>query len=165
MNRSYYRELLHVRISRTGFLFLGIMVSVILFLLSGLALSAERFIVSIPADNTTRYLQEGDRLAKYTIDISAGRVYGITNLPRDWWIKLKYMESPDVEAFAFHGAGYLTSEMIKKGLFTDFLIIETEAGWGPLDIKADFTIDVLMEENPKHVVIEKKDMVITPLKE
>jgi len=56
-------------------------------------------------------------------------------------------------------------EDIKKGVFNKFLIIEAWPDEGSFDIKAHFTVDVFMKEKEKHILIEKKDMVVTPVKE
>lgn len=141
------------------------MSAAVLLILRFTASSADRFVISIPVEKIVEALRERDRISEYTVELSAGRVYSVLKIPEGWTIKVEEHQAPQVVAYASHGAGFLTAEALKKGAFSAFLVIETKPpNWGPLDIKAHFTVDVFMKEEEKHILIEKKDMVITPLK-
>jgi hypothetical protein len=148
-----------VRIKR----FYAVLITTVLLLLSDTGFCAERFMVSIPVEKIASALGKGDRISECTIEILPGRVYSILKIPDDWWISSKDGELPQLKAWAFHGAGYLALADIKQGMFDSFLVIETWPEEGPFDIRAYLTIDLFMKEKPKRILIEKKDMVITPV--
>jgi hypothetical protein len=142
----------------------------LVLLFCDVALSAERFVISMPVEKLIGHLKGGRRIIDYKIEISGGRVYSVMKIPDDWSIKVDYRRVkniPQFAAYAGHGVSWLTVDDIKnkEGLFEKFLVIETVKGEGKFDIKAYFEIDVPMEDKTEHIVLEKKDMVITALKE
>ena len=139
--------------------------SLAILLFSDSIICAEKLIISIPTEKLIDTLHTNDRISEYTINIYHGRIYGILKIPDDWWINGKDVEQPQLKAWAFHGTGYLTKEDIKNGAFDRFLIIETEQDEGSFDLKAHFTVDVSMREKQRHLLIEKKDMIIKPVQE
>lgn len=128
-------------------------------------LYAEELMISIPTEKIAEGLKEGDRISEFKIELYAGQIYGILKIADDWWVKTKYAETPQVYAWAFHGAGFLSVNDIKKqNLFNNFLTIKTWPEDGEFDITVYFTLENAMEEKPKHMSIKKKDMTISPIK-
>jgi hypothetical protein len=122
----------------------------------------DRLLVSIMPAKVIEALDGKNRISEYTIEVSGGRIYGFVKIPEDWRIKVKDVEAPQLEAFAVHTAAYMTAEDVRKGTLSDFLIIEARPDWGDFDIKADFSIDVYMEDEERHLLLGKKDMHIIP---
>ena len=144
---------------------LVVVATIFLLMFSNESYSAEKFEVSIPFDKIDVLLKKGDRISAYTVEMNVGRVYSILKIADDWWTKSKDVEIPQLEAWAFHGTGYLSIDDIKKeGFFNKFLVIETWPEEGTFDITVKFTLENLMEEKPKHILIKKKDITIAPIK-
>jgi hypothetical protein len=134
-------------------------------LLSDIAFCGERFLISIPDEKITRQLGRHDRISEYRVKISIGRVDGIMKIPEDWRIKTNDIESPQLEAWGFHGAGFLDLKDINQGVFKNFLTVEAYSDKkGLFDLKVFLTVEPFMEETPKQIIIEKKDIIITPMK-
>ena len=127
------------------------------------ALSADRYVISILHEKITENLKNDNRISEYTIEIYTGRVYSVMKIPKDWAIKTKDSEIPQLEAYAFHGAGFLSTSDIKKGIFEEFIVIETEfTKLNDLKINIKFTIDIFMKEDEKHITIDNNDLIIKP---
>jgi len=141
-------------------------IGIILSMSSDDVYSADRFIVSIPGDRLLSVLNENNRISEYSVMISAGRVYSVMKIPADWVVKVEeHPETPSLMAHASHGAGYLGANALRNGVFTEFLVVESKPkDWGQFEIRVRFTIDIFMEENPQYIIIEKKDILIVPIK-
>lgn len=134
-------------------------------LFNNIALCAEQFMLSIPAKKIISQIEKRDRVSGYTIDMSVGRVYSIMKIPDDWWIEGKDVEPPQLKAWAFHGTGFLTVEEIEKGIFSQFLVIETWPDEGQFDIKINLIIDLFMKEKEQCLIFDKNDLIISPIDE
>lgn len=130
---------------------------------SNIAFCAERFVISIPSEKILTHLQNGKRILAYSIQLPNSEVYGLMKIPSDWIIRIDNYPPDRLKADAGHGVSYLTPDDIKNGVFKDFLIVQPSEGEGNLDIKASFEINIPLEEEPRILVIEKKDMIITPM--
>ncbi len=123
------------------------------------------YVVSIPAAKLAPYLQDGKRITEYKIRLTTARVYGISKIADDWWIKIMpEIEQLQIEASAGHGASWLTLDDVLKGAFDKFITIEKDKEGGKLQIQADISIDIPSEEKEQHIRIEEKDMIIIPKK-
>jgi hypothetical protein len=132
-------------------------------LCQNLAFGSDKFLVTIPADKLIGHLDAGKRITGYKLQTS-GRIYAVLKIPLDWSVRvLQGVELLPLEAEAGHGAGWLTIEDVKLGAFEDFLIIEVHSERGvELKIKADFSVDIPMQEEKEHFTIDEKDMVMVP---
>jgi hypothetical protein len=156
-------RLLQVRRGGQHFLLVS-MLSAFTLLLSDGVFAFDRFTISISDRQLLCALTDRNRITQYTVSVWAGRVVGMLRIEEDWHIEVNNDQRPQIKAFAGHGAGWLTADDVRMGAFRDFIVIEVRPDWGALDVKVDLAIDVFMKEEENHILIEKKDMVITPLK-
>lgn len=123
------------------------------------------FVVSIPSEKIIPHLEKGNRITTYKIKLSAGRLCGVAKIPMDWWIRVEpEMEPYQVQAEAGHGASWLAIKDIHEGAFDKFLVITALPKNGRFQIRVELSIDIPMEGQDKHVIIEEKDMLLVPNK-
>lgn len=126
---------------------------------------SQLFIISIPSEKIIPHLEKANRITTCKIKLSAGRLCGVTKIPLDWWIRIEPEKEPyQVQAEAGHGASWLSIKDIKEGAFDKFLVIKTLSKNRRLKIRAEFSINIPMGEQEKHLILEEKDMLLVPYK-
>jgi hypothetical protein len=126
---------------------------------------SQLFIISIPSEKVIPHLEKANRITTCKIKLSAGRLWGVTKIPLDWRIRIEPEKEPyQVQAEAGHGASWLSIKDIKEGAFDKFLVIKTLSKNRRLKIRAEFSINIPMGEQEKHLILEEKDMLLVPYK-